>query len=31
MAKTDFLLELKKDDLKEIAQKEGLKTVPKKL
>lgn len=29
MAKTDFLLELKKDDLKEIAQKEGLKTVPK--
>ena len=29
MAKTDFLLELKKNDLKEIAQKEGLKTVPK--
>ena len=29
MANTDFLLELKKNDLKEIAQKEGLKAIPK--
>ncbi|MDA8142594.1 MAG: hypothetical protein M0T81_01270 [Thermoplasmatales archaeon] len=29
MARTDFLLKLDKKDLKNIAQKEGLKTIPK--